>query len=66
MPQRRAAELVLLPTKKAYAAGCVPITETKLEHMKLTLQYIDEDFKGLYQNIIQTWPTKKDKKDRKE
>lgn len=50
MPQKN-EEPIVLPNKKAYPTGNVPITETK-HMMMMTLQYVEKVFKSFYQDII--------------
>lgn len=45
-----------LPLVKAYPASKVPIKVKKIEGIKKCIQFVDEDFKVFYENIIK-WPT---------
>jgi len=57
---------VVMPQAKAYPSVKVPILETKIEHMKLMLRYIEEEYLNFYEDIINNWPTTRRDNSRKE
>lgn len=49
-------EPIVLTTAAAYATDKVPIKEAKIKDLKKILQYIPDDYKEFYSEIL-TWPT---------
>lgn len=51
---------ITLPKQNAYSGDKIPILETKIEHCKLLIRWVLEEYKDFYQDIIENWETKKE------
>lgn len=62
MPRNKERVPLEMPKTKAYPENKLPIIETKIEHLKQMLPYVENDFIDFYRNIIEEWPTKPSRK----